>query len=154
LCAVETALAHDGLFPNRADEYGPALRGLLEAGRSIPASLLAELQLARQVFRAQLRGAFDHVDLLAVPVLPIAPPTTARIAELLSDPANIPKLIRFTAPFDMSGSPSLTLPCGQSADGLPIGFQLVGRDLSEDLLCRAGCAFQAATAWHERHPAL
>lgn len=154
LCAVETAVAHEGLFPSHADQYGAALRSLVEAGRSIPASLLVQVQLARQTFKGLLRSVFDQVDLLAIPVMPIATPTQTRIAELLSDPKNIPGLIRFTAPFDMSGSPTLTLPCGQSDDGLPIGFQLVGRDLSEDLLCSAGHAFQRATSWHERHPQL
>jgi len=62
--------------------------------------------------------------------------------------------VRFTVSFDLTGSPTITLPCGVSADGLPLGFQLVGPHLSEDLLCRAGHAFQQATDWHQRHPEL
>jgi amidase len=64
------------------------------------------------------------------------------------------ELVRFTVPFDLTGSPTITLPCGFSADGLPLSFQLVGPHLSEDLLCRAGHAFQQATDWHRRHPPL
>jgi amidase len=52
----------------------------------------------------------------------------------------------------MSGSPTITLPAGFDSRGLPIGVQLVGRHLSEDLLLRAGHAFQQATDWHMRHP--
>jgi len=54
----------------------------------------------------------------------------------------------------MSGSPTITLPCGFTEAGTPVGFQFVGAHLAEGLLCRAGHAFQAATDWHKRHPAL
>jgi amidase len=54
----------------------------------------------------------------------------------------------------MTGSPTLTLPCGFSAAGLPIAFQLVAADMAEATLIRAGAAFQSATSWHRRHPAI
>jgi len=54
----------------------------------------------------------------------------------------------------MSGSPTITLPCGFTEAGTPVGFQFVGAHLAEGLLCRAGHAFQTATNWHKRHPAL
>ena len=54
----------------------------------------------------------------------------------------------------MSGSPSLTLPGGATSEGLPIGFQIIGRHLGERLVLRAGHAFQQATQWHRRHPSL
>jgi amidase len=58
--------------------------------------------------------------------------------------------LRFTAPFDMSRHPTLTLPGGQTADGL----QIVGRHMEEALLLRAGHAFQQATEWHRRLPSV
>jgi len=61
---------------------------------------------------------------------------------------------RFTTPFDMSGSPTITLPAGFTAIGLPLSFQLVGRHLDEALLVRAGHAYQQATDWHRKHPPL
>jgi amidase len=51
----------------------------------------------------------------------------------------------------MSGSPTITMPCGFTDGGLPVGFQLVGPHLGEDVLLRAGHAFQQATDWHTRH---
>jgi amidase len=54
----------------------------------------------------------------------------------------------------MTGHPTITLPGGASADGLPIAFQLVAADLDEATLVRAGAAFQRATPWHRRHPSL
>jgi len=63
-------------------------------------------------------------------------------------------LLRFTCPFDMTGSPTITLPCGFTAAGTPVAFQFVGRHLEEEMLVRAGYAYQAATDWHRKHPAL
>jgi amidase len=63
-------------------------------------------------------------------------------------------VLRFTAPFDMSGSPTITIPGGFDERGMPIGFQLVGRHLDEALLIRAAHAFQGATDFHRRHPKL
>jgi amidase len=62
--------------------------------------------------------------------------------------------MRFTAPFNYSGSPTLSVPCGFSADGLPYSLQLVGRHGDEALLCRIGHAYEEATEWHRRRPAL
>jgi amidase len=64
----------------------------------------------------------------------------------------IAKLQRYTAPFDMTGHPTITLPGGFTDSGLPIGFQLIAADLCEATLVRAGVAFQGATSWHRRHP--
>jgi amidase len=62
------------------------------------------------------------------------------------------RILRFTAPFDFSGSPTITLPNGIDRAGLPLSMQLVGRHVSEDLLCRAGHAYQQVTDWHTRRP--
>jgi amidase len=67
-------------------------------------------------------------------------------------PEAVGAVLRFTAPFDFSGSPTITLPCGFSAEGLPLGLQLVGRHLEEELLCRVGFVYEQATDWHMRHP--
>jgi amidase len=67
-------------------------------------------------------------------------------------PEAVGEVLRFTAPFDFSGSPTITLPCGFSAEGLPLGLQLVSRHLEEELLCRVGVGYEQATDWHTRHP--
>ena len=60
----------------------------------------------------------------------------------------------FIIPADFAGTPTLTLPCGFSDGGLPHGVQLMGEKLSEPMLCRIGHAFEDATEWHQRHPAV
>ena len=67
-------------------------------------------------------------------------------------PDGLHRLTRYTAPHDMSGSLTLSLPCGFGSGGRPLGFQLVGRDFGEDLLLRAGHAYQQRTDWGRRHP--
>ena len=73
---------------------------------------------------------------------------------LLGAPGALERLIRFTSPFDHSGNPTISLPCGFTGDGVPLGFQLIGRHLDEGLLLRAGRAFERATVWNARHPEL
>lgn len=152
LCGSETALAHAATYPARADEYGTALKGLIELGRATTGPALADVLIARDRFREELRRLFDSIDLLALPAQPIGPVTLPRRAELRRTPETSRALQVFTAPFDLSGSPTLTLPCGISGEGLPIGFQLVGRHFEEGLTLRAGHAFQLASDWHLRRP--
>lgn len=153
-CAVEAAIAHAETYPARASEYGPALAGLIDAGLGLGAVDLMRIEHERLAFKGALRKLFGHVDLLLAPVHPFGNPSNAELAEVFRQPGGIDKALRFTAPFDMSGSPTITLPGGFSSAGLPIGFQLIGRHLDEALLVRAGHAYQGVTDWHLRHPAL
>lgn len=62
--------------------------------------------------------------------------------------------LRFTAPYDFNGAPTLSVPCGLSRDGLPLSLQFVGKPLGEPLLCRIGHAYEQATEWHTQQPSL
>ena len=68
------------------------------------------------------------------------------------DPETVAARLRYTAPFDMSGQPTLTLPGGMTADGIPVGFQIVGPAFAEAAVLAAGYAYQQATDWHCRRP--
>jgi len=76
----------------------------------------------------------------------------SRIAALRRIPGHRVRLQRYTTPFDMTGQPTITLPGGFTAAGLPVGVQLAAGALREDLLVRAGRAFQRETDWHRRRP--
>jgi len=152
-CSVETALAHTATYPARRTEYGPDLAALIEQGRSLSGLALGEIYHDRLVFSGALNAVFDDVDLILVPTMPVPIPSLTKMGEYGQDPEVLLSILRFTAPFDFSGSPTITLPAGIDQAGLPLSLQLVGRHLSEDLLCRAGHAFQQVTDWHTRHPA-
>lgn len=151
-CAVETAIAHEATYPSRKSEYGPVLAGLIEAGRRLSATDLMRMHHTRLLFSGDLRKLFERFDLLLVPVHPFGNPTIERYNQLLREPQTMNESLRYTAPYNMSGSPTITMPGGFTDAGLPVGFQLVGRHLDEALLVRAGHAFQQVTDWHKRHP--
>jgi amidase len=152
LCALEAAVAHEATFPSRAPEYEPVLTGLLESGRALDGFTVAKILLSREAFRGELNALLCDIDLLIMPAMNIAAPTVEEMAPARRTPAAVQARLRFTAPFNMSGHPTLTLPGGKTEGGLPVGFQLVGRHMEEALVLRAGHAFQQATDWHRRRP--
>lgn len=152
-CSVEIAIAHEETYPSRAAEYG-SLAKVIDAGRAVSAVELMKAHHQRLSFSGALATLFSDVDLLLVPTQPLADFTVAHEQKLFSTPDGLTGFLRFATPFDMSGSPTLTLPGGFTANGLPLSFQLVGRHLEEALLVQAGHAYQQATDWHRRHPAL
>lgn len=154
LCGVECAVAHRATYPERKAEYGPTLAALIELGRQQSGLDYQKIVLERVAFSGRVAKVFQGVDLLLVPVTPFASPTNELMGKLAEDPDLISGLLSYTCPFDMTGSPTITLPGGRTPTGMPIGFQLVARHFEEDLLVRAGWQFQQATDWHRLHPGL
>jgi len=94
----------------------------------------------------------ETIDLLLIPAQPRASPTVAEMAALGPDPEGFARLVRFTAPFDVSGHPAITLPAGFTRQGTPVAIQLVAARLQEARLVRAGMAFERVTHWHRGRP--
>ena len=151
-CAVETAIAHREHHPARSAEYGPALDQLIEHGRNIGGLELGEILHDRLIFAGSLAAVFQDVDLLLMPTMPVPVPSLARMSEYGADDSVLLNMLKFTAPFDFAGNPTITLPAGMDRDGMPLSVQLIGARAAEGLLCRAGHAFQQLTDWHTRHP--
>ena len=103
-----------------------------------------------------LAGPFSQADVLFTPVLDDPTPTLAESAVTGSDAAAavMARFGRCTRPFSFLGLPAISIPCGFQPDGMPAGFQLVGRPFEEATLFRLGHAYQQATDWHERAPAI
>jgi amidase len=154
LCGVETAVAHETTYPARKSDYGPGLAGLIELGLQQSGTDYQKIVLRREAFRGLVRAVFEKVDLLAVPAQTFAAPTLAKMATLGENPELIAGLLRFSCPFDMTGSPSITLPGGFTESGGPVAFQFIGRHFDEARLVAAGDAYQRVTDWHRRHPPL
>jgi amidase len=151
-CAAETAVAHEAWHPRNKHLYGPGLDGLIEFGRSIKAVEMQKIWLRRRAFTGAVRGFFQNFDLLLIPSQPMASPTTKEMSVIGTVPSELARLIKFTAPFDMSGHPTITLPAGFTAKNTPVAIQLVAAHLNEATLIRAGSAFQRVTDWHARTP--
>ena len=151
-CAVEAAVAHEATFAAHRADYGLVLASVIENGRAISATDYQKILLRRMRFRGRLNVLFSRIDLLLTPVQPFPPLMLSTIRTLGEQPDLITKLQRYTCPFDMSGHPTITLPAGVSNTGMPIGIQLAAASLAEDMLVRAGAAFQRATDWHRQRP--
>ncbi len=154
LIGVEAAVAHRARHAEHAASYGEDLGNLIVTSSRIDAVTYE----AACVFRRRLAGVLDwllaDIDLLLLPVMPYAAPTLARLGDLARDEDPHTRMMAFTAAFNMADLPTLTLPCHPTAAGHPLGFQLVAARGREDLLLRAGIAFQQDTAWHECRPPL
>ncbi|WP_129642326.1 amidase [Peristeroidobacter agariperforans] len=151
-CAIEAATAHTETFAQRRNDYGSVLASVIEHGQTTTAIEYQRILLRRMEFRGRVDALFSHIDLLLTPVQPLPPLTLAAIQTLGTQPQLIAKLQRYTCPFNMSGHPSITLPAGASEAGMPMALQLIGAGFREEMLVRAGAAFQSTTRWHRRHP--
>jgi aspartyl-tRNA(Asn)/glutamyl-tRNA(Gln) amidotransferase subunit A len=130
------------------------VRPLLQAGLFITATQYLAAQQARKNTIAAYRALWRSFDILVTPTSPIAAPSIGATTTKLGD-NEIPLVRAFldlTLPFNLTGQPALSLPCGFTRSGLPIGLQLVGRPFDEAALFRAGAAYEAATDWHTRRP--
>lgn len=150
LIMPEATLVHEAWLRDHADDYAPLTREQLEQG----AHISAVDYLRAQAFRRQLRGDFltalEQVDVLLSPTVPWeAPAEDPPVGEGEgADEA------RRTGPYNITGLPALSLPCGFGADGLPIGLQLAAAPLAEPLLLRVAHAYEQRAGWSEQHPAL
>ncbi|MBN1957341.1 MAG: Asp-tRNA(Asn)/Glu-tRNA(Gln) amidotransferase subunit GatA [Desulfuromonadales bacterium] len=108
-------------------------------------------QKVRTLIRQDFLNAFDRVDLLLTPV---APTPAFKIGALMNDPLHMYLSDIFTIPVNLAGTCAMSLPCGLSREGLPIGVQLIGRPFAEADILQAAYAYEQASDWKERTPPL
>ena len=152
---VESSSICANWMRERPQDLSLVVRTRSEAGFAIPAVTYLEALNARPRITAQfVQSVFGRIDALHVPVMPMPVPTRAET--LPEGPAEIMTLLaaltRNTRPFNFLGLPALSVPAGFSDDGLPVGFQLVGRPFGEAILLQIGDAYQRDTDWHEHEP--
>lgn len=154
-CAVDALLRHREFFPRRAAEYGPVFRALLEFGLTVQAEDYARGQRARQAVTALIEAALRDVDCILCPAAPrAAVPRHEFPPDQVAPPEAVSPLLRYSAPTNFSGHPSITLPNGFTADGLPTAMQFIGRLGDEATILRVAAAYEGATGWHKRRPVI
>lgn len=151
LCAIEMADAHRQTFPSRAHLYGPSLAAELTRARTFEPMQIARGIIERENFRGALNSLLTKVDVVLLPVLSMETPTWDELGALGEDIFNF---VRFNMPINAAGAPSVSVPCGFTQTGRPLGMQLVGRHGSEATLLRVSDAYQQITDWHLRRPPL
>ena len=152
----EASTYHQQMLRRHADDYADDVRLRTEAGELVLATHYLKAQRTRTVIKRGFRTAFAGVDALLAPMLPApAPRADALTVEL--DGQAVPVMVAYptwSAPTNLAGLPSLTVPCGFSRDNLPLALQIIGRPFDEATVLRVGQAYEAATKWHERKPPL
>lgn len=150
LTAAEALNHHRDYYPARAQEYGPVFRSLLEHGNACSGAEVSQAYTARGRVRQVLTRAFGAMDLLLCPSLAGPAPLLDDFPPQLVLPAEaVGPIVLYQAPFNFSGSPTISVPMGFSEGGLPLSLQLVGRHCEEALLIRAAYAYEQATEWHK-----
>jgi aspartyl-tRNA(Asn)/glutamyl-tRNA(Gln) amidotransferase subunit A len=108
-------------------------------------------QKVRTLIKQDFQTAFEKVDVL---VCPTSPSTAFKVGEKTADPLSMYLSDLMTIPVNLAGLPGLSIPCGFDEQGLPIGMQLIGNVLREDLLFKVAYAYEQATEWHKRKPSI
>jgi len=143
-CGMECARAHQDYYPEQAELYGPVLRGLIELGLRTSAEDYQALEVLRQTFSEQFNRVLGGIDALLCPCMPLATPSVLTMEAGAPASEDQADFLLFTAPFDYSGHPTLTLPLASDDGSVPGSFQLVGAKLDEATLLRLGSAFEQA----------
>src|SRR5262249_31784449 len=154
---AEAGAGHVRLLTERPHELQPAVRARLEVELRIPAlDYLQALRVRARLARRFLHGVFGAVAVLAVPSIPGPAPALEEVKAGSTEDvvARMGRCSRLTRPFNALGLPALAVPCGFSTTGLPLSLQVVGRPFDEVTVLRVGHAYEQATAWHRRRPAL
>ena len=145
---ADGAAVHRDRLKEHPDWFGEDIRRRLEGGANTSSTDYILARRTQAEVRKRFEQFFESYDFLITPTTPIAAPTIAGHDAV----KQAGRLTRFTAPFNLAGLPALSLPCGFTKEGLPIGLQIVSRAWADAKVLNAGYAFEQATDWHQRIP--
>jgi aspartyl-tRNA(Asn)/glutamyl-tRNA(Gln) amidotransferase subunit A len=153
LLEAEAYAYHAPLLADPAQRalYQPLTLQRIMRGASVSAQTYIEQRRRMAIARNTIAGVFEAVDVLVVPTCMVLPET---IAAVIANPASDTRLIRNTLPFNVFGIPAISVPCGFTRAGLPIGMQIVGPRLGEARVLALAHAYEQAAEWHLREPPL
>jgi aspartyl-tRNA(Asn)/glutamyl-tRNA(Gln) amidotransferase subunit A len=143
---AETAKFHRTLIRRFPECYSLETRHLLENASSFPESLLAESELLRQRMKTEISATLQDCDVIASPTCPTPAPRQEREAggELGAFPAATSSFAKFTRFANLTGAPAISVPCGFTSTGLPVGLQFMGRPFDEGTVLRVAAAYERA----------
>lgn len=144
IITAEPAAYHEDNLRNRGADFGEDVRALLDAGAGFSAIHYIKAQRLRRIIQQEFADAFRKIDIFAMPSAPVpAPPIGAATVSLGGMETDIGMaFLRFPCPGNLTGLPAISIPCGLSKEGLPIGLQLMGRAFDEATVLRAAYTFE------------
>jgi Asp-tRNA(Asn)/Glu-tRNA(Gln) amidotransferase A subunit family amidase len=150
---AEAYAHHQATVASTPERYQPETLRRLRGGTEVTAAAYIAAKTELQALRQGARTLFESVDLLVTPTMPVPAPA---LDELMADMANLRAreilLLRNTRPFNALGLPTISVPCGFTSDGLPIGLQITGAAGDEGRVLALAHAYELATDWHKRRP--
>lgn len=155
LCMPEASAYHQDAMRTRRDLYEEDVRVFLETGEMIPAVDYIAAQRVRSLMQAAWRRMFDGLDAVIGPAVPSPATrrdqTTVRWPDGSEEPVSS-VFVRLSAPANVIGLPSVAVPCGFTASGLPTSFQVIGRPFQEARILRIARAYERVSDWSQRQP--
>lgn len=145
----DAAAFHRERLNSHAEDFGSDVLKRLQSGAAVPSSEYVLARRLQTVLRRCYEELFDRYAILLTPTTPIAAPISGADAV-----ERARQLTRFTAPFNLTGLPAVSLPCGFTQAGLPVGLQLVARPWDEAGLLRAAYAYEVNAGWYLNKPEL
>ena len=151
---AEAAAYYRDIVEKDGDKVYEPVRLRLQAGLFISSADYLRAQQARSLFDRETRELLKEVDLLAGPTEPVTAPKLLAGTVIAGEQeiGTVGALTQYTRPFNINGFPAISVPCGFSNSGLPIGLQLAGRPFDETTVLKAAYAYERATDWHKRRP--
>jgi aspartyl-tRNA(Asn)/glutamyl-tRNA(Gln) amidotransferase subunit A len=151
-----TAYHDESLRAGRVPHYQPDVRTLIEMGRLVTGPDYLKAEQYRSALMDEYRKVFENVDVVLGPTTPI---TAWKRGEWTVQVAGKPESVlaaswRFTYPYNLTGLPAISVPCGFDRDGLPIGLQIAGRPFDEATVLRVAHAYERDHDWKDRWPQL
>ena len=155
LIGVEWSSLHQQMFKPSIDRLDRNNRVRFLTGSLIPAQAYNKAQKIRALLREEVLSALEEVDVLALPT-GLGPAPLVESAPMVQSKeqsmAYLNSRISYTGPFNLAGVPAISVPCGFTQSGLPLGMQIVGKPFAEETLFRVAHAYEQATDWHNRRP--
>ena len=152
---AEPAAYHSDWLRKNPELYGDDVRALLQQGEMYLATHYIQAQRFRTLMQTQFTDILKDAEAIITPTVPFTAPRIGRQDIDLGEGVTmglIPAVMRYNALPPLTGIPALSVPCGFSSEGLPIGMQIIGDAFDEATVLRVGHGYQLATDWHRRKP--
>ena len=158
ICDSEAASLHRKWLTTRPKDYDQATRRRMLAASLLPLALYHKAQQARNLIRRQFLEALNRFDVLLSPTTPTPPPPIGQVQHIVRSKEDVEqRMFRgrpYMNPAGLVGNPAISIPCGFSLSGLPIGLHLAARSFNDVAVLRMAHAYERNTPWHTRRPPL
>jgi aspartyl-tRNA(Asn)/glutamyl-tRNA(Gln) amidotransferase subunit A len=154
ISVCEFAVAAADLYREHPSDLDPDDAADLKSGSIIPAVDYLRATQSRRILQVEYARATHDVEVFVAPSYPLARRPFGDYPQVQARKFTFEDAIRYTFPFDLLGVPAISVPCGFSDDGFPIGIQFITRAFDEGTALRTAYAYEQATLWHTRHPTL